>query len=287
MTYYEAQVSAVLNRIEGAKSDLISQKTRVSAPVLETYLYGATYLMGLGTAGDNIVNCRIFKHGSTTAFATGTMTGEVLKIYLTANPNIIPGELYDVCVLDGRSGTTIIEGMRTTFKVEVPTISLNPVSPTQKIVSGVTAKNIQVRISQNATAKTIIWSDAGTGAYSWLSATAVAGDTFKVETKVGNEYSSSAEYTIPVQAGAPSTPTNLAVSAITQTTTTLSWTASPTATSYKIYQNGYTTTVWKTTTNTNFPLTGTAGSTWRYQVSAVNEHGDSLRSEEVSVTYPN
>ncbi|KGL45064.1 hypothetical protein EP56_05765 [Listeriaceae bacterium FSL A5-0209] len=198
MTYYEAQVSAVLNRIEGAKSDLILQKTRVSAPVLDIYFYGATYLTGIGTAGDNIVNCRIFKHGSTAAFATGTMTGEVLKIYLTGNANIVPGELYDVCVLDGRSGTTIIEGMRTTFKVEIPTISINPVTTTQKIVSGVTAKNIQVRISQNGTAKTVIWSDAETGAYTWNISPVAIGDMVKVETKVGTVYSSSAEYKVVV-----------------------------------------------------------------------------------------
>ncbi|WP_376740572.1 immunoglobulin-like domain-containing protein [Listeria booriae] len=136
------------------------------------------------------MNCRIYKHGSTTAFATGTMTAGVLKAYLAGNVNIVAGELYDVCVLD-KIGTTTVEGMRTTFKVEIPQITLNEVTTSQKLVSGVTAKNIQVRISQNGTAKTIVWSDAETGAYSWSASPVVVGDIFKVETKVGNEYSSS------------------------------------------------------------------------------------------------
>lgn len=191
ITTYGIVISASNLVNEGAKSTSITAKTKVSIPTLDTYYYGSTYLTGKGTANENIVNCRIFKHGDSAAFATGTMTGEALKIYLTGNVNIVPGELYDVCVMDGKSGGTIIEGMKTTFKVEVPQISLNQVTTSQKLVSGVTAKNIQVRISQNGTAKTVIWSDVETGAYSWPVSPVVVGDVFKVETKVGNEYSSS------------------------------------------------------------------------------------------------
>ncbi|RQW65699.1 hypothetical protein DUK53_15020 [Listeria sp. SHR_NRA_18] len=189
MTSHVAQFSVFDGYTEGAKSAQIIQKTRVIKPIIDTYYYGSTYLTGTGTAGENITNCRIYKHGESVAFATGTMTGEVLKVYLTGNVNIVPNELYEVCVIDGKSGTPIIEGMRTTFKVEIPQISLNPVTTSQKLISGVTAKNIQVRISQNGTAKTIIWSDAETGVYSWSASPVVVGDVFKVETKVGNEYS--------------------------------------------------------------------------------------------------
>ncbi|MBC2370150.1 hypothetical protein HBP99_16085 [Listeria booriae] len=195
MTSHVAQFSVFDGYNEGAKSAQILQKTRITKPVLFIYYYGATYLNGEGTAGDNIVNCRIYKHGNPSPFATGTMTGSVLKIYLAGNANIVPNELYDVCVLD-KSGTTTIEGMKTTFKVEIPQISLNPVTTTQKVVSGVTAANIQVRISQNGTAKTIIWSDAETGAYSWNVSPIVVGDVIKVETKVGNEYSSSTDFKV-------------------------------------------------------------------------------------------
>lgn len=194
-TFYSAKVSGKNGFLEGESSNIVAQKTKVPIATLDTYYYGATYLTGEGMAGENITNCRIFKHGSTTAFATGTMTGTKLKIYLTANPNIVPGELYDVCVLD-KSGTTIIEGMKTTFKVEIPQISLNPVTTAKKVVAGVTAKNIQVRISQNGVAKTIIWSDVETGAYSWNVSPLVVNDVIKVETKVGSEYSSSVEFKV-------------------------------------------------------------------------------------------
>ncbi|MBC1983010.1 fibronectin type III domain-containing protein [Listeria booriae] len=190
ITTYNLTVSASNSVNEGAKSNVVVQKTIPSAPTVEPYYFGATYLNGAGVSSDTIVNCRIYKHGSTTAFATGTMTAGVLKAYLAGNVNIVAGELYDVCVLD-KIGTATVEGMRTTFKVEIPQITLNEVTTSQKLVSGVTAKNIQVRISQNGTAKTIVWSDAETGVYSWSASPVVVGDIFKVETKVGNEYSSS------------------------------------------------------------------------------------------------
>ncbi len=82
----------------------------------------------------------------------------------------------------------------------------------------------------------------------------------------------------------PAAPTGLAVSAVTQTSATLTWTATTGATSYKVYKNGSSTSYLTLTTNTA-PITGlTASTTYSFKVSAVNAGGEGAQSTAVTVT---
>lgn len=116
-TFHSIQVSAYDGYNEGAKSESYTQKTRVPAPTLDPYKKGTTYLLGKGVIGDTIANCRIYKKGESTHFATGTMTNGDLKIYLGNNANIVAGNEYDVRVIDGNPNGDFIAGMPTTFTV--------------------------------------------------------------------------------------------------------------------------------------------------------------------------
>jgi fibronectin type 3 domain-containing protein len=85
---------------------------------------------------------------------------------------------------------------------------------------------------------------------------------------------------------APSAPTNLTATA-GNTTATLQWTAAQGATSYNIYRgsaSGQETLLQSGITVTSFVDTGlTNGTTYYYQVTAVNTVGESARSSEVTV----
>lgn len=117
-TFHSIQVSAYDGYNEGAKSESYTQKTRVSAAILEPYKKGDTYLLGTGAIGEGITNCRIYKKGESVHFATGTMTEGKLKIYLGNNANIIVGNEYDVRILDGDPNGEFIAGMPVTFTVQ-------------------------------------------------------------------------------------------------------------------------------------------------------------------------
>ncbi|MBC1286886.1 fibronectin type III domain-containing protein [Listeria booriae] len=283
-TVYDARVSAFRRGQEGAQSELLTQKTLLPAPTISRFLFGETYINGTAVDLPSVTNCRIYRKGESTALLTGTVTAGVLRIYVLNNANILAGEQYDIRAIDGSPNSSASQvGMATTITAEKAKITLNPVSSVTGVVSGTTEKSGQVRVTVDGVAKTVLTADA-TGNYAGNISGIISGSLALVETKVGSIYPSSATYSVPAPVGAPATPTNLAVSAITQTTATLSWTASAGAASYKLYQNGYTT-VWKTTTATSYALTGTAGSTWTYQVAATNANGDSLRTEKVTVTY--
>ncbi|MBC2163417.1 fibronectin type III domain-containing protein [Listeria booriae] len=369
-TFYSIQVSAY-NKVEGAKSDPIIQKTKIKPGNFERYILDSTYMKGETINDPAVTNARIYVGDK--YMATGTVTNGAISIYMTgvlganyaksvaleingvvkptvavsqdgtfryyaknlitstsdtvkvllynranavmetllvdvvANnpliqaPNIgssvnqyVLGDGYVtgtyntafiVRVLDGKSSgdPTAIEGMPAIVPIELPKLTVNPVSSVTGIVSGTTENNGQVRVSVDGTAKTVLTAGE-TGNYSGNISGIISGSSVFVEAKVGTAYPASVTVTVPAPPGAPPTPTNLAVSAVTSTTATLSWNASAGATSYKIFQNGYTT-VWKTTTAPSYALTGAAGTTWTYQVSAVNANGDSLRTDKVTVTY--
>lgn len=116
-TFYNIQISAYNGQNEGAKSEVLTQKTRISPATLQPYKKGATYLLGTGASGEGITNCRIYNKGESVHFATGTMTDGDLKIYLGTNANIIVGNEYDVKVIDGDPNGEFIAGMPITFKV--------------------------------------------------------------------------------------------------------------------------------------------------------------------------
>lgn len=113
---YDIQLAAY-NGIEGAKSEPLTQNTRALAPELQPYKKNTSYLLGTGMQKETITNCRIYKHGVNTHFATGVVTMGDLKIYLNGNANIVTGEQYDVCLLDGDPNSNFVLGLPATFTV--------------------------------------------------------------------------------------------------------------------------------------------------------------------------
>jgi predicted peptidase len=82
--------------------------------------------------------------------------------------------------------------------------------------------------------------------------------------------------------GAPQAPTNLTVTATTNSSVTLNWSASTRATTYNAYRDG---TKVESTTSTSYTDSGlSASSTYTYFVTAVNPSGESAQSNSVSAT---
>lgn len=80
----------------------------------------------------------------------------------------------------------------------------------------------------------------------------------------------------------PGIPTGLTAGTITDTSVPLSWTAVSGATSYKVYRDG---TLLSSPTGTSYTASGlTAGTSYSFQVSAVNSTGESAKSTALVVT---
>ncbi|QIJ65022.1 glycoside hydrolase family 18 protein [Streptomyces sp. JB150] len=80
----------------------------------------------------------------------------------------------------------------------------------------------------------------------------------------------------------PAVPAGLAAGTVTATSVDLSWTAVPGATGYAVYRDG---TKVRTVTGTTTTVTGLAPSTaYSFQVTAVNDAGESARSATVTAT---
>ena len=87
----------------------------------------------------------------------------------------------------------------------------------------------------------------------------------------------------PVTPTVPAAPTNLVATATGQTTISLTWTAVPNATSYNVYSNGNL--VVSDLTATTYTVEGlTAGTEYCYNVTAVNEAGESAHSTSACAT---
>ena len=105
-------------------------------------------------------------------------------------------------------------------------------------------------------------------------------------TSVSSSIKSSSSSAAPVCSTLPSIPTGLNTSAVTSTSLTLSWIASTpgancTITGYRVFKNAVQTT---TATTTNTSISGlSAGTTYTFNVSAVNEFGVSAQSATLSV----
>ncbi|MEV5611640.1 glycoside hydrolase family 18 protein [Streptomyces sp. NPDC052225] len=80
----------------------------------------------------------------------------------------------------------------------------------------------------------------------------------------------------------PAAPTGLATGTVTSTSVALSWTAVPGATSYAIYANGAKS---RTVTGASATVTGlTASTAYSFQVTALNDAGESAKSTAVTAT---
>lgn len=195
MTNYVCSISSVnSSNVEGEASEDIEQKTRISAPKLDRFITGQSYLTGTTLDNVNIVHAPIYSRAGD-YIANGSVTNGAIKLYLNNNNKIIPGETYTVYVLDGKLGADgTIQSMPSYAEIVIPDISLDNVT-TAGHVSGTTEPNIQVRIYINDVAKTVVTVD-NDGKYAWEAGILVAGDVVKVETKVGSVYSRSKEKTV-------------------------------------------------------------------------------------------
>jgi peptidoglycan hydrolase-like protein with peptidoglycan-binding domain len=93
----------------------------------------------------------------------------------------------------------------------------------------------------------------------------------------------------PIIPGVPDAPNGLSATAASAGSITLSWTASPTATSYKIYRSstdsGFTTVLTSGITSTSHTDTGlTASTRYYYEVAGVNDNGEGPNSSSANAT---
>ncbi len=137
----------------------------------------------------------------------------------------------------------------------------------------------------NATASDLQLSyfDNGTGQWEPVAATIdTVNHTFTVQTNHFTEYG-------PVLPGVPDAPTGLSASAASASSITLSWTASPSATSYTIYRSStdsnFTTAIKTGETSTSYTDSGlSAATTYYYEVAGVNSKGEGLNSSSAHAT---
>ncbi|MHB8660565.1 MAG: peptidoglycan-binding protein [Minisyncoccota bacterium] len=93
----------------------------------------------------------------------------------------------------------------------------------------------------------------------------------------------------PILPGVPSAPTDLSATAASVSQINLSWTASPTATSYTIYRSAtnsnFTTPIATGVTGTSYSDTSLSASTaYYYEVAGVNSNGEGLNSSSANTT---
>lgn len=120
---------------------------------------------------------------------------------------------------------------------------------------------------------TTLLGNATTNSYNITGLTAGTAYTFKVIAKNVSGSSTGVTVNATTTVNAPADVTNLATSSVTQTTLTLGWTASATATSYDVY-NGIT--LLGNVTTTSYNVTGlTASTAYTFKVVAKNAGGSS------------
>ncbi|MBC6306422.1 hypothetical protein HCI95_08925 [Listeria booriae] len=194
-SFYSASVSATDGFTEGGKTNVISQKTKIpKIEITKEFIYGETYILGQTIDDPGVVRAPIYDINGV-YIATGTVTNGQVKIYVAGNAKIIPGNDYLVGVTDEADPNNKIQSMNVIVNAKIPQITLNPVTTTQKVVAGKTESGIQVKVSQNNVARTVVVADSD-GNYTCNLSTCVIGDVIKVETKVGSTYSTSKEYTV-------------------------------------------------------------------------------------------
>ncbi|MDE1925409.1 MAG: peptidoglycan-binding protein, partial [Patescibacteria group bacterium] len=123
--------------------------------------------------------------------------------------------------------------------------------------------------------------DSNTGQWEPVAATIdTTNHTFTMQVNHFTQYG-------PILNGVPSAPTGLTATAASASEIDLSWTASPTATSYTIYRSStnsnFTTSIATGVTGTAYSDTGlSAGTAYYYEVAGVNANGEGLNSSSAT-----
>ncbi|WP_141087972.1 polysaccharide deacetylase family protein [Listeria newyorkensis] len=187
-TYYSASISGKSGILEGELSNIVTKKTLYPKPTVSRVLLGDTYINGSAVNNPNVTNCRLYRKGESVALLTGTITAGALKIYVLGNASITAEKEYDIRVVDGNPNLpTSIPGMPATITIELPKLTLNPVTSTLKVISGETEPAGQVRINIDNVNKTVVTADVN-GLFSTVSSNVTSNSIIKVEAKVGTIY---------------------------------------------------------------------------------------------------
>ncbi|HAN19122.1 MAG: hypothetical protein A2X13_02490 [Bacteroidetes bacterium GWC2_33_15] len=210
---------------------------------------------------------------------SNTSTAAGYTDFTSKTVNMTAGTTYNITLTPGFASTTYLEYWKIWVDLnadgdfddtgeniyDIGTMSKTIVTGTMSIPAGTTAKSTRMRVSMK------------------YNAAQTSCETFS--------YGEVEDYTVVISAAtadtqAPTAPTNLTSASITQTTFTLSWTASTDnvgVTGYDIYQNGV---LKGSSTTTSYSVTGlTAATTYSFTVKAKDAAGNvSAASTALSVT---
>jgi fibronectin type 3 domain-containing protein len=291
MTYYY-QVSAVNSAGESARSSEVSATTTPAAPIglIAAGGYGQVTL-GWG-AVPGAVRYNIYRSTSTggeTLYKSGLTTTSFTDTGLTNGTTYY----YEVSAVNSAG-----ESVKSSEISATPAATSAPGSPTGLSAHG---GNTQAALSWTASpgaASYNLYRSISSGGETLYKSGVIAtsftdtglsnGTTYYYEvTAVGSGGAESARSSEAAATTAPAAPTGLGTSA-GNTQLSLKWTASAAAASYNIYRStssGSETLYQTGVTATSFTDTNlTNGTTYYYQITAVNSAGESARSSEVSAT---
>ena len=256
-----------------------------SFPYTESFESGSGWTQAIGDDGDWVNDS-----AGTTSSNTGPSSGAdgTFYMFLEASSNSSAGQI-------GANATAILES---------PCFNLTSASSAKftfkNHMYGTSVGSLVVQASTDGVSWTSLWSDADNQGNQWnsesVSLNAYAGTTVRLRFvgTTGTSWSSDIaidDLELTTSGGstadtsAPTTPSNLTVSNVTETTATISWSASSDnvgVTAYNVYRSGV---LLGSVTGTSANLTGlSAGTTYSYDVSAVDAAGNESSLNAVTFT---
>ena len=254
---------------------------------------------GLSTSGitQTAITLSWTKSAGATAYKAQVDSGTVTTLGDVAThtfSGLSAGTSYTLKVIASNSG-----GDSTAATVSASTLPNAPAAPTGLATSGITQTAITLSWTKS-TGATAYKVQVDSGAVATLGDVAThtftglsAGTSYTLKVIASNSGGDSAAATVsastnnvPAPPAAPSAPTGLSTSGITQTAITLSWTKSTGATAYKVQvDSGTVTTLGDVAT---YEFTGlSAGTSYTLKVIAFNSGGDSTAATVSASTLPN